>query len=125
VFVFLPSNCILESHSQIIRHRYNQNWPGVVEGMQQFVAFGPVKEVYPFLVCESKLFLTNDKDAHELYYNALLGDAEISKFASPFSFNTKRGTTLYELNGMNYLKCASQSNVTTDRLREIWSSRVY
>jgi hypothetical protein len=59
---------------------FHNLWPGVTEGFFQFAAMGPVKSVYPFLRCEGKSFVTNDRQFHQLYYKKLKNDPKLKFF---------------------------------------------
>jgi hypothetical protein len=104
---------------------FHSMWPGVVEGYYQFVDHGPTQDVYPFLICESKLFVTNDKDFHKRYYDSLKNDKDLANVLSPYAHEKERGKLLYEMNGVNYLKCQSRQNMTVARLQELWAEKVY
>jgi len=114
---------------------FHSIWPGVVEGYYQFVydemsGIGN-DEVYPFLVCESKLYLTNDKGYHQLYYDTLLNHPQLSpKYLTRYAHEKERGKLLYEMNGVNYLKCKSRASTmndvgVTEEIQNLWSQRVY
>ncbi|KAL3924629.1 MAG: hypothetical protein SGILL_000930 [Bacillariaceae sp.] len=110
---------------------FHPMWPGVVEGYHQFVAMGPnvpelTGQVYPFLLCECKLYVTNDKDFHAKYYGALLHDRDFEQWVTPYAHEKERGKMLYEMNGVNYLRCRSSANkIPVEDIRSVWTSRVY
>jgi len=107
---------------------FHSIWPGVVEGFYQFLAFGPTADVYPFLVCESKLYVTNSLEYHAMYYNSLLDDPDLGPLVTKYAHEKERGKLLYEMNGVNYLKCQSRLATNTtqiDTIQRIWFDRVY
>lgn len=104
---------------------FHSTWPGVVEGYYRFVDQGPVDEVFPFLICESKLFVTNSQAAHERYYHALLEDPDLSPLLSPYAHEKERGKLLYEMNGVHYLKCQPRQEMTIADIQRVWVQRVY
>ncbi|GKY98740.1 hypothetical protein MPSEU_000830300 [Mayamaea pseudoterrestris] len=108
---------------------FHSTWPGVVEGFYQFVDHAGVaaKDVYPFLICESKLFLTNDKEMHQLYYDTLKSMPEFQSFVSPYAHEKDRGKLEYEMLGHKYLKCVSRSggNMQVKDLQQLWAGLVY
>jgi hypothetical protein len=99
-------------------------------------------DVYPFLLCESKLYVTNDKDAHHLYMERIVNDpSSLSEWASPFAHeassshveknNTKTVALMvwYEMNGgIPYLRCDSSrlpSSSSRNVTQQIWLDRLY
>lgn len=127
---------LLCSHCTRTR-RFHPRWPGVVEGFYEFTHHyrqnnNNIKiEVYPFLLCESKLYVTNDEDFHKLYMQRILQDpSSLHEWASPFSHESshiENKKWLYEMNGgIPYLRCdssrlPSDPNVT----QQIWLDRLY
>lgn len=101
---------------------FHSAWAGVTEGLFQFMAMGPEPQVYPFLSCENKLFLTNDKAAHDVYYHRLLNTA--GPFVSMYAHEKLRGKLKYEMNGVNYLKC-KRGNLTDDDIHSLWKDMAY
>jgi hypothetical protein len=110
---------------------FHPMWPGVVEGYHQFVALGPnvpqlIGQVYPFLLCESKLYVTNDRNSHARYYDRILNDEELSQWVTPFAHEKERGSLLYEMNEVNYLRCrSSAASIDVEHIRAVWRSRLY
>lgn len=104
---------------------FHSSWPGVVEGFFQFIEHGGIDDVYPFLVCESKLFLTNDKAMYEFYYNSLRDHVGLQTFVKQYAVEKERGNVEYEMMGMKYLKCSSRSELMVDKIQELWASEVY
>jgi hypothetical protein len=101
-------------------------WPGVVEGFYQFVEHSQLSEhVYPFLVCESKLFLTNDKKLHQLYYDTLRNSSDFESFVSPYAHEKDRGKLEYEMLGTKYLKCVSRTDMVVPDIQQLWANLVY
>jgi hypothetical protein len=101
---------------------FHSVWPGVTEGVFQFMSMGPEPEVYPFLSCENKLFLTNDKASHDLYYNRLLETA--GPLVSMYAHEKLRGKLKFEMNGVNYLRC-TRGNSTDHDIRSLWKDLSY
>ena len=116
---------LLKGGVVILDDWFHGSWPGVVEGYYQFVNAGPVEHVYPFLLCESKLYLTNDKDFHQQFYQALWQDPDLQGLLRPYAIETHRGQVKFEMNGVNYLKCVSRMDMTVSQLQDIWVKRVY
>lgn len=120
---------------------FHSTWPGVVEGYYQFVhslqqqqqlptpesepSTSPPPDIYPFLICESKLYLTNDKYYHQLYYDTLLQDTQLNQWISPYAHEKTRGKLKYKMNGMHYLKCNSRQELDAEQIQQVWSQRVY
>jgi len=105
----------------IVDDLFHSTWPGVTEALFQFMAMGPEPEVYPLLSCENKLFLTNDKAAHEMYYQRLLSMGPV---VSMYAHEKQRGKLKYEMNGVNYLKC-KRGNMTDHDIQSLWKDMVY
>jgi hypothetical protein len=101
---------------------FHSTWPGVTEGLFQFMAMGPEPQVYPFLSCENKLFLTNDKASHDVYYRHLLDTA--GSFVTMFAHEKERGKLKFEMNGVNYLRC-KRGNMTDDDIHTLWKDLSY
>jgi hypothetical protein len=141
---------LLEGGIVVLDDWFHPNWPGVVEGYYRFAhqptqqaegadadppntpkedvrpAAAAALEAYPFLVCESKLYLTNTLEHHDRYYRLLRGDPNFRGLLSPYSLEKKRGNVLYEMHdGVNYLRCPSRQEMSESDLRELWSSRAY
>jgi len=108
---------------------YNSVWPGVVEGFYQFVTMGPLPsdDIFPFLACDNKLFVTNHADDYELYYNSLLNDPNLRRLLTPYAHEKERGKLLYEMNGVKYLKCHSGvlNSTTEEFIHQVWANSVY
>jgi hypothetical protein len=101
---------------------FHSTWPGVTEGLFQFMAIGPEPQVYPFLSCENKLFLTNDKASHNVYYRHLL--ETVGPLVSMYAHEKERGKLKYEMNGVNYLRC-KRGNMTDDAIHSLWKDLSY
>jgi hypothetical protein len=101
---------------------FHSVWPGVTEGLFQFMAMGPEPQVYPFLSCENKLFLTNDKASHDVYYRRLLETA--GPYVSMYAHEKLRGKLKFEMNGVNYLRC-KRGNSTDDDIHSLWKDLSY
>jgi Methyltransferase domain len=125
---------------------YHSSWPGVVEGYFQFAHGGlawtdPTNDpqrtpataslplgaldVFPFLICESKLYLTNSREFHEQYYKHLEKNPSFQAMMSPYSIEKERGKVKYEMNGVAYLRCPSRKEMSESSLQELWASAVY
>ena len=99
---------------------FHNLWPGVTEGFFQFAAMGPVKSVYPFLRCEGKNFVTNDRRFHQLYYNKLKNDPTLKVFLKEYAHNTRGTKVKYMMNGVEYLKCNPES-LTEETFHMLWN----
>jgi hypothetical protein len=106
----------------IVDDFFHSVWPGVTEGLFQFFSLGPEPEVYPFLSCENKLFLTNDKASHAIYYNRLL--ETVGPYVSMYAHEKLRGKLKFEMNGVNYLRC-KRGNFTDDDIHTVWKDLSY
>jgi hypothetical protein len=143
---------LLEGGIVVLDDWFHPNWPGVVEGYYRFAHHRghqqqypspkveeeptsrrqvqppppPEVEAYPFLVCESKLYLTNTREHHDQYYKLLRDDPDLRHLLNPYSVEKKRGSVLYEMhNGINYLRCPSRQNMTESDLQRLWSRWAY
>lgn len=100
-------------------------WPGVTEAFFRFIHQKPRPlahiEVFPFLACKSKLFVTNNRQAYDLYYNGLLDAAP--DLVRPFAHEKARGSVKYEMSGFPYLMCRSQIGV--EQVHELWASLAF
>jgi len=103
---------------------FHNLWPGVTEGFYQFAQMGPIEGVYPFLRCEGKNFVTNDKDLHKKYYNALRNEPKFKLFLSAYAHQVRGSKVKYTMNGIEYLRCDS-SKLSKETLNLLWSSVVY
>jgi hypothetical protein len=140
---------LLQGGIVVLDDWFHPSWPGVVEGYYRFAlqatgsaasppsasqpappprssAVRPVHlDAYPFLICESKLYLTNSREHHMRYYDLLLSDPDLGPLVNPYSFQHKRGNVLYEMDGVNYLRCPSRQDMAESDLQQVWSRRVY
>ena len=117
---------LLKGGIVILDDWFHSSWPGVVDGFYQFIEHGLTPYVYPFLICESKLFLTNDRELYELYYYALRNSSNFSTFVSPYAHQKERGKLEYEMMGAKYLKCSSRGGVNAVAgIQTLWSTLVY
>lgn len=100
-------------------------WPGVTEGFFQLLHHPPNQlqnvHVYPFLACKSKLFLTNNFHAYEVYYEGLFTRAP--DLIRPFAHEKTRGSVKYSLNGVPYLMCRNE--VELDSIQKMWAKLVF
>ena len=106
----------------VIDDLFHNHWPGVTEGLFQFFAsMGSHKNVYPFLACENKLFMTNDHSFYLKYYNGLIGSNKTSGFLAT---NTARwgASTQFTLNGSPLLICHREAGLD---VLAVWTSLVY
>lgn len=86
----------------------------------------PVPHVYPFLVCESKLFLTNDWHMYQRYYDALRNATTLENILTPYAHEKERGKLEYEMLGTKYLKCSSRNGMMpVEEIQKIWATLVY
>lgn len=118
----LISSCnLLKGGIVILDDLFHPGWVGVTEGLFNFfdTMLEPL-QLYPFLACENKLFMTNSLDYHGKYYEMLLSDEHLK------SNLWKNGTHIgasneFILHGVQFLQC--------DRgaldIAEIWASSVY
>lgn len=103
---------------------FHNLWPGVTEGFFQFSGMGPVAEVYPFLRCEGKNFVTNDKAMHQHYYKILQSEPKFKLFLKAFAHQVRGLKVKYMMNGVEYLKCDS-TKLTRDTMHLLWNALVY
>lgn len=103
---------------------FHNLWPGVTEGFFQFAGMGPIEGVYPFLRCEGKAFVTNDKSMHEQYIQAMRTDEKLRLFLSPYAHNVRGNKVKYMMNGVEYLKCDTEK-LTRETTHLLWNSLVY
>ena len=103
---------------------FHNLWPGVTEGFFQFAEMGPVEGVYPFLRCEGKNFVTNDKELHQKYYKALRNEPKFKLFLNAYAHQVRGNKVKYMMNGVEYLKCDS-SKLSKETLHLMWNSVVY
>lgn len=100
------------------------HWMGVTEGLFDFFMIGAEHgNVYPLLHCDGKLFMTNTREHHSMYYDRLMQDSRINKLllVSTHKFNGKQK---FELNEVNYLYCDRGEVPDVGAIREIWASLV-
>jgi Methyltransferase domain len=136
---------LVEGGIVVLDDWYHPSWPGVVEGYFQFAHEGfaladrtshpqsapatvlplGALDVFPFLICESKLYLTNSREFHEKYYKHLEKNPAFQAMISPYSIEKKRGKVKYEMNGVAYLRCPSRKEMSESNLQELWASFVY
>jgi hypothetical protein len=120
----LVSCNLLEGGITILDDWFHSGWPGVVEGYYRLVHQLRL-DAYPFLSCEGKLYLTNTLEHHWQYYKALRNDPDLGAILSPYSSEKERGKVLYEMSGVNYLRCLNRRDATESDLQQMWSKRVY
>ncbi|KAL7544392.1 hypothetical protein ACHAWF_007779 [Thalassiosira exigua] len=103
---------------------FHNLWPGVTEGFHQFASMGPVAEVYPFLRCEGKNFITNDKSMHQHYYKILISEPKFKPFLRAYAHQTRGTSVKYQMNGVEYLYCDSRK-LEREKMHLMWKSLVY
>jgi hypothetical protein len=103
---------------------FHNLWPGVTEGFFQFAGMGPVEGVYPFLRCEGKAFVTNDKEFHMKYYKMLRNEPKFKFFLNAYAHKTRGAKVKYMMNGVEYLKCDSEL-LSRETMHLLWTSLVY
>jgi hypothetical protein len=74
--------------------------PGVVDGFYEFAEHGPEPNLYPFLSCEGKMYVTNDKANRDEYYELLWSNDFVKKFVSK-SYDVSPRLLI----GSSYLQC--------------------
>lgn len=109
----------------IIDDFFHGAWPGVTEAFFHFLSNKPEPlaraTVFPFLACKSKLFVTNNRRAYQLYYDGLMENA--NDLVRPFAHEKSRGSVKYELSGIPYLMCKNQIDLT--HIHELWASLAF
>lgn len=119
----LLSTCnLLQGGVVVIDDLYHPHWHGVTEGMHQF--FSSMTEpydLYPFLHCEQKLFMTNDREKHGKYYEALAKDARFTSFLIPHA-RKYGGSTEFLMNGVPFLQCDGRGDVD---VASLWTAEAY
>eukprot|EP00978_Attheya_sp_CCMP212_P011538 scaffold28492_cov50-Attheya_sp.AAC.2 len=117
----LISTCnLLKGGVVVLDDLFHFHWPGVTEGMFQFFnTMDDQHQLYPFLLCDEKLFMTNDRDFHGKYYNVLKHDPLFSPLLVESAAKVG-GSNEFEFNGVPYLKCIHVNDID-----EIWASTVY
>lgn len=112
---------LLPSGIVILDDFFHSAWPGVSEAFFRLLwqAPGPLSNipVFPFLACKSKLFLTNDRAAYELYYREL---SKATDLVRPYA---KEKSMNYELNGVQYLHCKTEAEDTV--IQQLWASFLF
>ncbi|CAB9525477.1 expressed unknown protein [Seminavis robusta] len=104
---------------------FHNLWPGVTEGFFQFASMGPIDNgVYPFLRCEGKAFVTNDKALHKHYYKMLRSEPKFKLFLNAYAHQVRGSKVKYMMNGVEYLKCSSDK-LKRDTMHLLWNSLVY
>lgn len=125
---------LLEGGVVVLDDWFHAGWPGVVEGYFQFAAEQQQQQqeqrhpsgAFPFLFCEKKLYVTNSLEWHSRFYRLLLREEPVlASLLSPHSVEKERGSVLYEMGGVPYLKCTTRNNMTESFLQEQWAERVY
>lgn len=95
-------------------------WPGVSEAFFRLLWKGPSAladmTIFPFLACKSKLFITNDMEAYELYYSEL---SKATSLVKPRAYDKSMN---YELNGVQYLQCKTQ--IEDESVQKLWASLI-
>ena len=92
------------------------------EGWYRYLSEGHDK-LYPILLCDGKLYATNDPDAHEAYYQGLVEDEHVGKFVSTVP-SPGGGSQSLEMNGIHYLLCDT-TGLDDRHIRKIWNNLVY
>lgn len=103
---------------------FHNLWPGVTEGFFQYAGMGPTEGVYPFLRCEGKNFVTNDKTMHDHYYKLLRSEPKFKLFLGAYAHQVRGSKVKYMMNGVEYLKCDS-SKLTRETMELMWNSMTY
>jgi len=113
---------------------FHPRWPGVVEGFYRFAEQEKHEQndavgtgVYPFLLCESKLYVTNDRKAHELYLTSILNDPVMSQWVSLIAQERKilhRKWPYEMVNGTRYVRCDSTRLPPPEQAQSLWLQRL-
>ncbi|KAL7558360.1 hypothetical protein ACA910_004025 [Epithemia clementina (nom. ined.)] len=123
---------------------FNPPWPGVVEGFFQFAnldnhiglndhaasaaAAAEPQVVYPFLLCENKLYLTNDREAHDLFLQTILNDPFLGQWVSMYAkvgHIRARSWPYFMVNGTRYVRCRTKTELPlANHTRAVWLERL-
>ncbi|EEC44291.1 predicted protein [Phaeodactylum tricornutum CCAP 1055/1] len=100
------------------------HWLGVTEGI--FNYFHEMKgnsrqQLYPFLLCNGKLFLTNDLASHGKYYNSLKNNPVVNMFLATDA-TMWGGSSMFLMNEAEFLFCHSPESFNA---HDVWASLVY
>jgi hypothetical protein len=113
---------LLQGGIVVLDDWFHGYWMGVTEGGIDFFSMGG-HDVFPFLHCEGKFFMTNTREHHDMYYNELIKDKRIKKFlrkdAKKFG-----GSNENVLNDVPFLFCTRESLPKGEKVEEIWASLV-
>ena len=130
---------LLQGGIVVLDDWFNPPWPGVVEGFFEFVhhdrGIGRHKsleqkqqhDVYPFLLCENKMYLTNDRNAHALYLETILHDPVLRQWITMYAkTGVQRGRSFPFLmvDGTRYVRCNSSAFPSHDDIRAVWLERL-
>ena len=103
---------------------FHGQWVGVSEGLFDFFLLGAEKgHVFPFLFCEGKMFMTNTREHHDMYYKALIEDPSTSQLLITNAAQY-HGSNEFVLNEVNFLQCDRARVPEVEKIREIWASLV-
>jgi len=110
----------------VVDDLFHDHWVGVTEGIMQYFMAGSEPNVFPFLICDNKLFMTNDRSMHSTLYNALLTNPETSGIFLDNAHTDFGGSKEFLLNNEKWLLCTDMklTNGVSDILR-IWEESVY
>ena len=102
--------------------RVFSKWLELQEGWYHYLSQGH-DSLYPILLCDRKLYATNQPDAHRAYYEGLLQDEHVGKFVFQ-SAERWGGSKSLEMNGYHYLICDPVGHIDK-HIRNIWVDLVY
>lgn len=92
------------------------------EGWYRYLSQGHDR-LYPILLCDGKLYVTNDPKAHKAYYQGLVEAEQVGKFVLQ-SAERWGGSKSLEMNGVHYLLCDT-AGLTGKHIRKVWNNLVY
>jgi len=118
----LISSCnLLKGGVVTLDDLFHPHWVGVTEGL--FTFFNTMVEplqLYPFLICENKIFMTNDLDYHKKYYDLLASDEHLASALFRDATHVG-GSNEFIMNGVPFLQCFRYDL----DVAEVWASSVY
>ena len=115
---------LLQGGIVVLDDIFHPHWVGVTEGLLDFFLLGAEQgHVFPFLFCDSKLYMTNTREHHAIYYDVLIKDAKINNLLLTDASNL-HGSNEFVLNDVDFLYCDRTLVPEVEKIREIWASLV-
>ena len=91
------------------------------------IAVGDDIGIYPFLLCEGKLYVTNDRQAYNVYIQTLMDDPILNQWVTLYAQvgHQRQRTWNYQMvNGTQYVRCDKSKLPKPKQAQTVWLERL-